>query len=80
MADRKQYRDRWVEAMINASIPMRLIDGALDPVSGRHLADRYAELVPEADVVLLDQIGHYPQTEAPEKVLNHFYDFIKKKI
>jgi pimeloyl-ACP methyl ester carboxylesterase len=80
MADRKQYRDRWVEAMINASIPMRLIDGALDPVSGRHLADRYAELVPEADVVLLDQIGHYPQTEASEKVLNHFYDFIKKKI
>lgn len=79
MADRRQYRDRWVDAMIKAPIPLRLIDGARDPISGRHLADRYAELVPEADVIILDQIGHYPQTEAPEDVLNHFNDFIKKK-
>lgn len=79
MADRRQYRDRWVEALVQSSVPLRLIDGARDPISGRHLAMRFAELVPEADVVLLDQIGHYPQTEAPEEVLNHFFDFIDKK-
>lgn len=78
MDDRKQHRDRWVKAMIETPIPLRLIDGALDPVSGRHLAQRYADLIPEADVVLLDKIGHYPQTEAPEEVLKHYFDFIEK--
>ncbi len=78
MKERKQYRDRWVGALLESPIPMRLIDGALDPVSGRHLAERYIELVPESDVIILDAIGHYPQTEAPEKTLLHFFEFIEK--
>ena len=78
MADRKQYRDRWVNPMIHTNIPLRLINGALDPISGRHLAQRYAAIIPDSDVILLDTIGHYPQTEAPKEVLRHFFDFIEK--
>ena len=34
---------------------------------------RYAEVIPDADVVMLaDDIGHWPQIEAPEAVLQHF--------
>lgn len=76
MADRKQYRERWVFPLVHTLIPLRLIDGALDPISGRQLAQRYSEIVPKADVILLDRIGHYPQTEAPEEVLHHFFDFM----
>lgn len=75
MAERKQYRSRWVRALTNNGLPMRLIDGSKDPISGRHLAERFEELVPNADVVHLDEIGHYPQTEAPELVLEHYLSF-----
>jgi pimeloyl-ACP methyl ester carboxylesterase len=47
----------------------------VDPVSGRHLADRYRELVPAADVVVLEGVGHYPQLEAPESVCAAFLAF-----
>lgn len=78
MAERKQYRDRWVNTLIHPPCPTRLIDGALDPVSGRHLAEYYLKVIPHPDVVILDNIGHYPQTEAPEKVLELYQKFRKK--
>jgi pimeloyl-ACP methyl ester carboxylesterase len=78
MAERKRYRTRWVGALTHAGrnrIPVRLICGADDPVSGRHMAARYRELVPDADIVLLNGIGHYPQVEATESVLSAFMGF-----
>ena len=52
---------------------MRLIDGPIDPNSGAHMARRYAEVIPDADVVMLaDDIGHWPQLEAPDAVLDAF--------
>ncbi|HBZ98771.1 MAG TPA: alpha/beta hydrolase, partial [Pseudomonas sp.] len=46
-------------------VPMRVIDGAADPISGAHMVARYRELIPAPDTVLLEGIGHYPQVEAP---------------
>ena len=71
--DRYTHRNRWVRAMRQTEVPMRLIDGPADPNSGAHMARRYAEVIPHPDVVLLDErIGHWPQLEAPEAVLEHF--------
>ena len=68
-----RYRNRWVRAMRQTAVPMRLIDGPIDPNSGAHMARRYAEVIPDPDVVMLaDDIGHWPQIEAPEEVLKHF--------
>jgi pimeloyl-ACP methyl ester carboxylesterase len=75
MAERRRYRERWVGALATTHVPRRLIDGALDPVSGAHMAERYHALVPDADVVLLPRIGHYPQVEDPAAVLAAFLDF-----
>jgi pimeloyl-ACP methyl ester carboxylesterase len=75
--DRYRHRNRWVGAMRRARIPMRLIDGPYDPNSGRHMADRYRELIPDPDVVLLDErIGHWPQIEDPAAVSRHVLEFI----
>ncbi|TVP90490.1 MAG: alpha/beta fold hydrolase [Pseudomonadaceae bacterium] len=73
--ERRVYRDRWVSAMQQTEVPMRVIDGADDPVSGAHMVARYRELVPEADVVMLEDIGHYPQIEAPRLVLDAYLEF-----
>jgi pimeloyl-ACP methyl ester carboxylesterase len=74
--DRKQHRDRWVDALRHSDIPMRLISGTDDPVAGRHTSEIYRKRVPDADVVLLEGIGHYPQLEAPKQVVDHFLSFI----
>jgi pimeloyl-ACP methyl ester carboxylesterase len=63
--DRIEHRDRWVKAIQRRDIPIRLIDAAADPISGAHIAKHYRELIPNANVVELEGIGHYPQVQAP---------------
>jgi pimeloyl-ACP methyl ester carboxylesterase len=77
--DRYAHRNRWVRAMRQTSVPMRLIDGPIDPNSGRHMAQRYLEVIPNPDVVMLDdRIGHWPQIEAPDAVLAAFLEHIDR--
>ena len=76
--ERRQQRQRWVEALQRAVVPLRFVNGPEDPVSGRHMAERYRELVPHPDIVLLEGIGHYPQLEAPEAVLAAVLEHIER--
>ncbi|HWU87557.1 MAG TPA: alpha/beta hydrolase [Kofleriaceae bacterium] len=76
LAERRAHRDRWVGALTGAAMPVRFIDGLVDPISGAHMVARYRELVPHPDVIELPGVGHYPQLEAPDAVasaiLDHF--------
>ena len=77
--DRYAHRNRWVRAMRETAVPMRLIDGPIDPNSGRHMAQRYLEVIPNPDVVMLDDnIGHWPQIEPPDAVLENFLAFVDR--
>ena len=73
--ERRVQRDRWVAAMQRDEVPLRVIDGEVDPISGAHMVERYRELIADADTVLLPGIGHYPQIEAPVQVLKHYLAF-----
>lgn len=73
--DRRQHRGRWVGILQATTVPLRLINGPDDPVSGRHLAEYYQQMIPNPDVVLIEGVGHYPQTEAPNEVLKHYFEF-----
>ena len=75
MKQRRVNRKRWVGALVDTTVPRKLICGAMDPISGAHLADRYRELVPNPDVTYLDDVGHYPQLEAPISVLEIYFRF-----
>lgn len=75
ISERRFNRARWVEALQRTLVPIRLINGPEDPVSGAHMVQRYRELISNPDVVSLPGIGHYPQTEAPAQVLKAFFDF-----
>ena len=68
--ERRRHRARWVGALQESRVPLTLVNGPRDPVSGLHMVARYRELVPHPDVVLLPEIGHYPHVEAPEGVLS----------
>jgi pimeloyl-ACP methyl ester carboxylesterase len=73
--ERRRRRERWVRAMQATSLPLKLIDGLLDPISGAHMVARYRQLIPNADVTELPRIGHYPQVEAPQAVLAAYLEF-----
>lgn len=77
MRDRKQHRERWVCALQNACCPLALINGSVDPVSGAHMVARYKELNCRLDfLVELENIGHYPQVEAPDAVGESYLTFL----
>ena len=73
--ERHLRRERWVGALEYAGIPLCLIDGIVDPVSGATIVARWRELLPAASVVELPGIGHYPQWEAPDEVVAAFTKF-----
>jgi pimeloyl-ACP methyl ester carboxylesterase len=75
MPERRLRRERWVNALQKTSVPLKLIDGVHDPVSGSHMVQRYRELIVQPDVTELPDIGHYPQLEAPRDVLAAYLDF-----
>jgi pimeloyl-ACP methyl ester carboxylesterase len=73
--ERVEHRERWVGALQTANIPLKLIVGPVDPISGSHMANRYRELVPDPDVSELAGVGHYPQVQAPGAVTNRYLEF-----
>lgn len=75
MSERIEHREKWVKPLEHNVIPFRLINGILDPVSGLDTVERYKELVPDGDVVILEDAGHYPHIEVPDAVLNAFFAF-----
>ncbi len=78
MTERKIHRERWLNALKDSKVPIALLNGSQDPVSGAHMVARYQELLgPPAMLVALPLIGHYPQVEAPEEIAQHFLAFIK---
>ena len=76
MVERVETRERWVGALQNSSVPLRLIVGLEDSISGAHMAHRYRELIPDPDIVELPGVGHYPQVEAPDEVLKSVQQFL----
>jgi pimeloyl-ACP methyl ester carboxylesterase len=79
ITDRMNHGERWIQTLIQSKVPIRLINGPADIVSGKHLAEEYSRIIPNADVVLLDDsIAHYPQMEAPDQVVSHYLEFVTK--
>jgi pimeloyl-ACP methyl ester carboxylesterase len=75
MRERRRHRARWIAPLLEPAVPLALINGHLDPVSGKHVADRLRTLSPGIEIHDLPRIGHYPQTEAPAEVLRAYAAF-----
>jgi len=78
MRDRLEHRERWVNALQKSTVPLGLINGSVDPVSGAHMVARYKELECRLDYLAeLPLIGHYPQVEAPAEVTKHYQEYLE---
>jgi pimeloyl-ACP methyl ester carboxylesterase len=79
MSDRKKNRGRWVRALQESIVPIGLVNGSADPVSGAHMVARYREVVSSDHFIAeLAGIGHYPQVEAPDAVLDAYRRFLRQ--
>jgi pimeloyl-ACP methyl ester carboxylesterase len=68
MRERRANAARWEGALEGTAVPRRLVWGMADPRSGDQITDHARQRIPSLDVVALDDVGHYPQLEAPERV------------
>jgi pimeloyl-ACP methyl ester carboxylesterase len=68
--DRVVNSERWVRALEGTDVPLAFVWGMLDPVSGAHMGARIRERLPHAPFAALDDVGHWPQLEAPGRVLS----------
>ena len=68
MLERWQYQSIWLEALQRHRAPLTLIWGMSDPVATPAVADVVMHYRPDAALIPLHGIGHYPQWEAPESV------------
>lgn len=76
MTERRTYRERWIKPLTRMTQPFLFINGSYDPVSGKHLVDRFREVVPDqTNIIELPGIGHFPHLEAPDTVVKHFFSF-----
>ncbi len=74
--DRRQHASRWTSAMETYPGPSQFIWGPEDPISGAHVLERIRTRMPDADVVELDGVGHYPQLEDPSRVAEAVTSFL----
>ncbi|GAB4424314.1 MAG: alpha/beta hydrolase [Turneriella sp.] len=76
--EKEKHQQRWHKAMRETKTPLCYICGPADPNSGRHMAERYRQELPQSPVYLLsDNIGHWPQLEAPGEVVDLIGQFIE---
>lgn len=65
MAERRQHAARWSAGLEQDPSPAWFVWGDLDPVSGGHMVERVEANMPDATVVRLADVGHWPTLEAP---------------
>lgn len=76
--DRMAVRDRLVEPVVRKLWPIQMINGLADPNSGAHMAARYRALVPDARIVPLEEVGHWPQLDVPGQVGGLIARFVRE--
>ena len=78
LGDRRKFGSAWELAMEKTSVPLQFIWGMTDPVSGAHVLEYAKTRMPGLHAVPLDDVGHYPQIEAPKRVADAIGAFVER--
>ena len=69
MKERTRMGEQWTGPLHRLDVPLRIIWGDQDPIAVYTIAEQLCRNNPRAELVTLEGVGHYPQLEAPERVL-----------
>jgi pimeloyl-ACP methyl ester carboxylesterase len=67
--ERKRFRRRWIGALERCDVPLLVAWGRRDPVAVVGIAEKIARSTPGARLETWDDLGHWPQIEAPARVV-----------
>lgn len=68
ITDRLRFRSRWEPMILENIVPIKLIWGEADPVSGAHVLEEIRRLKAPVEIRSWSDVGHYPQLENPAPV------------
>ena len=68
--ERRRAQDRFTGAIEAHPSPLGVVWGLDDPIAVAPMADRLHTARPDATVVHLDRVGHYPMVEAPTRFVD----------
>ena len=69
MRERTRMGERWTGPLHRLDLPLRVIWGKEDPIAVYRIARKLCGLNRSARLAALEGVGHYPQLEAPGRVL-----------
>jgi pimeloyl-ACP methyl ester carboxylesterase len=75
-AERIRFRRRWIGALETLDRPALVLWGRRDPVAVPAIAQAVARETPGAELVWMDELGHYPQLENPARVAAELARFL----
>ncbi len=67
--ERRRLESRFTPPIVYHPSPLAVVWGSDDPIAVPAMADRLADTRPDARVVHLGGVGHYPMLEAPDRFL-----------
>jgi len=76
MRERLKYADRWLDSLHQWQGPVRIIWGRHDPIAVPAIAERLAPRLSDAKLVVMEDLGHYPQLEGPEDTATKILEFL----
>ena len=66
--ERREHESRWTGAIERDPSPLTIVWGDLDPIAVWPMAERVHRARPDATLVRLRGIGHYPMLESPDQL------------
>jgi len=66
--ERTRFRRRWIGALERLTVPALIAWGKKDPVCALAIAKQLAKEIPSSELTIWNDLGHYPQVEAPDLV------------
>ncbi len=67
LGERTRFRHRWIGSLARLDLPAHVLWGRRDPVAVAAIARKLAGEIRGARLTWLDDAGHYPMLEAPER-------------
>ncbi|MFL5320687.1 MAG: alpha/beta fold hydrolase [Myxococcaceae bacterium] len=71
------FQSLWDQREVLKQFPMLLLWGAKDPLFGKSLGT-WERAFPDAEVVLCQRSGHFPQEEQPDLVISEISKFVRE--
>ncbi|MEZ5004048.1 MAG: alpha/beta hydrolase [Chitinophagales bacterium] len=74
--ERYQYWDRWIGSLKSLDIPTHILWAQDDPVSVKEIGELLYTEIPPSEITRLENLGHYPMIEDPQRWTEALTDFL----